>query len=275
MQVFPNGKAVILVTYSGIFYIDENSYKLLHGVDTTQAEENEDDDSDTPQAPIAGEPQRPNTVPAEARWNAAGNEWETGKNNADGDPIGEWKWWLAPKGYLCCHTIYQGEEGNVMSFTCYHEDGTPSRIGTYIDGQPFGTITWIRSDSPTIEQYPPNAGPNVWKTISTIKNGYTIEEHYYDKEGKEIQELYIGDVEISELMKKMGVMDRFYIDKDWKRLLAEAHEVLDENVAGDDDDDNEEQEEDRFEFISYPNATLSPDGKYIVLGSQMSSHIVL
>lgn len=182
------------------------------------------------------EPTRPSNIPSNAKWNAFNNKWELGKTNAEGNPIGEQKWWLAPKGYLCCHTFFYGDSGDTMSFTRYHEDGTPSRIGSYVDGQPNGNITWIRSEKTTIEEYPKNANKNVQKTVSTIRDGYTVEEHYFDKEDNEIQEPYIGDEEISELLKRMGVLNRFYVKQNWDKLFSESKELETDNLLEDDQD---------------------------------------
>lgn len=240
IDVFSTGKSVVLTTKKGIFYIDEDQCQFIHG---KLSEDEESEENEKEQAIVEAaandenEPQRPATVPAEARWNAAEGEWESGKTNAQGNPVGEWKWWLAPKGYLCCATIYEGEDGEVMSYTRYHEDGTPSRIGRYIGGQPFGETIWLRSDNPTIEQYPPAAGKNVFKTVSIVKGGYTIEEHYYDKQGNEIQEAYISNTEISELIKQLGIMDRYYLDKNWKHLYEAADRLIESGDAEEDDKD--------------------------------------
>ncbi len=233
VEVLSDGKRIVLVSHRGIFIIDEKSCRLLHGKLSGAEEENDEE----PKERDANEPARPASVPAEARWNAGEGEWEIGKSNAKGNPVGEWKWWLAPKGYLCCHTIYEGEDGDVMTFTRYHEDGTPSRSGKYVNGQPFGEINFYRSDNPTTEHYPTGAGENVWKTVSIMKNGYTVEEHYYDKDGNEVQEAYISNTELSELLKKMGVANRLYVEKFWKQLLEAAQDLIESGVAEDDDQD--------------------------------------
>jgi len=236
MQLFPDGKQAVLVTRRGIFHLSESTFQVLG------REDDAEDDDDTDEDMSADGPPRPASVPADARWNAGENEWESGEYNAQGNPVGEWKWWLAPKGYLCCHTFYKGENGEVMTFTRYHEDGTPSRIGTYVNGEPFGNITWIRSDHPTIEEYPGNAGEKVWKTVSTVRNGYTVEEHYYDKDGHEIQEPFIADMEASEWMKTLAVLDSFYLQKDWKRLLAGTNEAIFKELAENEDDEDEDED---------------------------------
>ena len=185
---------------------------------------------------MSQEPKRPETVPAEARWNASENEWETGETNSAGQPVGEWKYYLAPKGYLCCHTFFEGNSGDTFAFTRYHPDGTASRMGHYTNGQPDGNITWVRSANPTTENYPENAGENVWTTVSTIKNGYAVEEHYYDKYFQEVQEPYYAERELTDEEAHSGILNRFHVEKNWQRALEEADRMLEDEMY----DGNEE-----------------------------------
>lgn len=340
IELFSDGKSGVLITHYGIFHINEKEAVLIH------TEGNNDDEEEEENEITASNegPAKPACVPAEAVWNASEGEWETGTKNSHGNPVGLWKWWLAPKGYLCCETMYHGAGGNVFTFTRFHEDGTPSRKGTYVDGQPFGEIEWFRSDNPTIENYPPKAGKEVFKTVSTIKGGYTVEEHYYDKNGNEIQKAYISNVEASELMQKLAVLGSLYEHKNWAQVIKHADEMIESEIAEDDDmdqmkvlyckayalyelngkqnneeiteladqimdlytfavweflpeyeyavkaiafakkitprtddEENEDEEEDEDErtFLDYPHAVISPDDKYVVVGSQNSAHIIL
>lgn len=70
---------------------------------------------------------KPESVPAEAVWNASENEWELGEKNDQGNNIGEWKWWLAPNGHLVSHVIYEGDSGQNFTYTRFHPDGTYSQ----------------------------------------------------------------------------------------------------------------------------------------------------
>ncbi|KQB42636.1 hypothetical protein [Flavobacterium aquidurense] len=56
--------------------------------------------------------------------------------------------------------------------------------------------------------------------------------------------------------------------------------LADQETEGDEEEENEEEneeyeEESKYQFLHYPHAALSPDDKYITVGSQSSSHIVL
>ena len=133
---------------------------------------------------------RPSNVPADARWDANENEWETGENNEDGNPIGEWKWWLAPNGHLVCHTFYKDDGSEDMSFTRFHQDGTFSQKGTYVDGVQHGEFISQKSVNETTENYNPRDG---FKAVTTFEEGYVVEEHYFDEDGNEIGEAYIAN----------------------------------------------------------------------------------
>lgn len=136
------------------------------------------------------EPQRPNTVPEEAVWNESENEWELGGKNKDGVEIGEWKWWLAPNGHLVCHTFFKEDGSGDLTFTRFHADGTFSQKGQYVDGVQHGEFISQKSKNPTTEVYNPRDG---FKAVTTFKEGYVIEEHYFDDNGNEIGTPYIAD----------------------------------------------------------------------------------
>ncbi|OXG07142.1 hypothetical protein BC749_102895 [Flavobacterium araucananum] len=61
------------------------------------------------------------------------------------------------------------------------------------------------------------------------------------------------------------------LDTDYEDDEDEDEDDEDEN----DDEDDEDDEESKYKFLYYPHAALSPDDKYITVGSQNSSHIVL
>ena len=136
------------------------------------------------------EQDRPSTVPAEARWNADENEWEIGEYDEDGNMIGEWKWWLAPNGHLVCHTFFENDGSEDMTFTRFHQDGTFSQKGQYKDGVQHGEFISQQSVNETTEIYNPRDG---FKAVTTFDEGYVIEEHYFDKDGNEIGEPYIAE----------------------------------------------------------------------------------
>ena len=147
------------------------------------------------------DPKKPITVPENAVWNPSENEWELGEKNESGINIGEWKWWLAPNGHLCCHTFYEGESGNDFSFKRFHPDGTPSREGKYKNGREEGTITFTKSENqtseyfglPLTEQY-----EHIWKAEITYDNGTVIDEKYFDKDGIRIELNYYIKQDIEE-----------------------------------------------------------------------------
>ena len=94
-------------------------------------------------------PRRPNTVPAEAVWNAEEKEWELGKKKGAKE-VGDWVWWRAD-GSLACRSTF--DEKGRLDGMCrrFHPDGKPSLEGRYVHGDRWGKSRHTRSlggDSP-------------------------------------------------------------------------------------------------------------------------------
>lgn len=154
------------------------------------------------------EPERPDNVPAEAVWNEAENEWELGELK-DGKMVGEWKWWLAPTGHLCCVSQFD-DDGNLVSYVRYHPDGTFSRKGTYKNGVEHGTTICQRSHNPTNEFFPPRADETVWRTESVFEDGVIVEERYFLEDGTEVP--YYGTSEPPEEEEEEGGIEQVSFD---------------------------------------------------------------
>ncbi|TPN82918.1 hypothetical protein [Aquimarina algicola] len=127
--------------------------------------------------------ERPKTVPNEAVWNASQNEWELGIKNDQGNYIGEWKWWLAPKGHLCCHTFFD-DKGRMLSFKRFHPNGEVSRYGTFENGVQIEDV-YLKSSEPTSEVFAfGNSDEKVYKAVK--RSGTPVSFDYYDKEGRHL-----------------------------------------------------------------------------------------
>lgn len=127
--------------------------------------------------------ERPITVPKEAIWNASQNEWELGMKNDQSKHIGEWKWWLAPKGHLCCHTFFD-DKGSMLSFKRFHPNGDISRYGTFENGVQIEDV-YLKSSEPTSEVFAfGNSDDNVYKAVK--KPGIPVSFNYYDKDDKHL-----------------------------------------------------------------------------------------
>lgn len=92
----------------------------------------------------------------------------------------------------------------------------------------------------------------------SIPYGSTFEEHQYESievfsTGKQVVLVTYGEIFI---------------------LNEDGFEVI-HGYPRDENEEYEEDEEEEEMFLHYPNAAISPDDKYIVVGSQSSSHIVL
>jgi hypothetical protein len=98
------------------------------------------------------EPKKPRTVPAAAVYNAKDEQWELGKRDANGKPIGKWKFWWRTTGHLCAVASYENG-GKKETYTRFHPDGTYSRKGIDIDGKPAPNqvIYYQKSKNPTTE----------------------------------------------------------------------------------------------------------------------------
>ncbi len=107
------------------------------------------------------EPKRPKNVPKESQWNNKENEWELGKKNKNGKHIGELKWWLAPNGYLCCHSFYD-DDGKIVSAKRYHPNG--ELAWEFLRGKNEDEVSiYYRSSEETDEYFPKSPFKNSWK----------------------------------------------------------------------------------------------------------------
>lgn len=124
---------------------------------------------------------RPNTVSKEAKWNEDDYEWELGKRNKDGDKVGEWKWWEAQEGYLCCHAFFN-DNGNLMSVKRFHANGEPSLELSYNkEGKELST--YYASAGDTMEYFPENSFKNAWKAERIVGSSPKAYD-FYDKTGR-------------------------------------------------------------------------------------------
>ncbi|MBW1298474.1 SMI1/KNR4 family protein [Aquimarina litoralis] len=130
------------------------------------------------------EPQRPNTVPVEAIWNASENKWELGQKNEQGKHVGEWKWWLAPNGHLVCH-VFLDNQGGIINLKRFHPNGEVSEYGKRKNNMWIERV-WIRSTEKTTEIFPLYGEENVWKASLVIPQTVPPTYDLYDKEGNHL-----------------------------------------------------------------------------------------
>lgn len=121
---------------------------------------------------------KPKTIPAEAIWNKKENEWELGKVNEKGDCIGEWKWWLAPNGHLCCHTFFD-DNGKMISCKRFHPNGEVSLELFYNENKKEQRI-YHKSKEDTDEYFPRSP----YKNTHTAHMKASDEWYFYDEKGK-------------------------------------------------------------------------------------------
>lgn len=98
------------------------------------------------------EPKKPPSVPAEAKYDAATEEWELGAYDKNGKPTGEWRYWWRTTGHLCCVAHFE-DGGRKNTYTRFHPDGTYSCKGILIGDNPAPgeVIYYQKSKNPTTE----------------------------------------------------------------------------------------------------------------------------
>jgi hypothetical protein len=136
-------------------------------------------------SPDNSAPQRPPSVPAEARWDPGkhpGFEWKHGELDADGKKHRLYRSWTRD-GVLHAETMYEHGElhGTNKNF---HPDGTVSSEATWVRGVIMDSV-YFRSDNPTTEPFA-QAAANVWSVRYYTRDGktnYTI--RYFTRDGVE------------------------------------------------------------------------------------------
>lgn len=121
-------------------------------------------------------------MPPEAIWNEKANEWQLGEKK-DGQCVGEWRWWLAPIGHLCCRTHFD-EVGAIQHYTRYHPNGERSQTGSFGDSGHCTEETHWRSTAPTTEFFPeaPETAYRAERVVGFSPTTY----RYYDEGGHEL-----------------------------------------------------------------------------------------
>ncbi|WP_108866300.1 SMI1/KNR4 family protein [Aquimarina aquimarini] len=125
----------------------------------------------------------PAHVPKDAVWDEDDMEWGQGERNEEGDEIGEWKWWLAPTGHLCCHTFFDNE-GNMESAKRYHPNGEIAMEMSY-NSDGYEIRNYYRCTQETEEYFPDEECKlkGVWK--ASRKVGVSpLNYNFYNKSGE-------------------------------------------------------------------------------------------
>lgn len=131
---------------------------------------------------MTSEPERPVTVPPEARWNAGNNEWELGEHNTEGKCVGEWRYWLAPNGHLVRRATFSSS-GDLAEYERYHPNGEPSERSRLDNGKLIEQFIMRSSEDP-----PETRGgwpKNCWM-VRVIVGSVPCEYEYFDKQGHQL-----------------------------------------------------------------------------------------
>ncbi len=130
--------------------------------------------------------EHPAHVPAAATWDADGGEWCLSERDDEGRRHGSVAWWRAD-GTRCCVTDYLHGTAHGR-FQRFHDDGSPSRTGIFVEGQLEGTNVFLRSDAPTRETFPAGMADTVWRCEMDYEAGRVVAARAYDREGNRVLE---------------------------------------------------------------------------------------
>ncbi|HEX5058172.1 MAG TPA: hypothetical protein VFV99_02375 [Kofleriaceae bacterium] len=135
-------------------------------------------------SPENSPPDRPRTVPEDARWDPKdpGFEWIAGGLDADGRRHGTYRSWTRD-GVLHGESNYVHGKVHGKNLN-YHPDGTVASEADWVMGLILDSV-FFRSDAPTPEPFA-QAAPNVWSVRYYTKDGktnYTI--RYFLRDGTE------------------------------------------------------------------------------------------
>lgn len=131
-------------------------------------------------------PPRPKGVPAAAQWIEAEQEWELAPKDARGKKHGKVTWWRRDATIVCeCEYAHGVAHG---AFTRYHDDGKPSRTGTFVKGKMHGIDTAYRSATPTTElAFPARSfGGRVWRYELDRDMDRVLASRWFDKRGRPV-----------------------------------------------------------------------------------------
>ncbi len=130
--------------------------------------------------------QKPNSVPEGAYWDEDDSEWVLGAKNPEGEFVGLVHYYRAD-GSLCCKTNFVGGTPH-GEFQRFHENGEPSRSGVFVEGALHGTNRFVRSTTPTTENFPRGLGDEIWTCDMDYAHGNVVEGRLYDRQGRRVME---------------------------------------------------------------------------------------
>lgn len=132
-------------------------------------------------------PQRPTTVPAEARWLTGDKQWEFGKIDADGKKQGPFTYWRAD-GSLVNQCHFKDDVPN-GSFVRYHETGEVFQSCTLVDGRTVGVSREFHRETGllTSETTFDSAGNETGPAMKLFVDGYLFHPGAWEARGQSIR----------------------------------------------------------------------------------------
>lgn len=129
---------------------------------------------------------RPQSVDPIAWWSPGDNEWVLGPKDKEDKFHGRVTYWR-PDGTLVNHCDFNHGAPH-GEYKRYHQSGEISRQGTFVQGKLQGTDVFLRSDSPTTENFPAGLSEKIWRAEMDMVNGEIVAGRLFNKEGIQIGE---------------------------------------------------------------------------------------
>ncbi len=130
-------------------------------------------------------PARPESVPADAWWDASDNEWVLGIKDEQDRLHGEVSYWR-PDGTLCCRCDHDAGQPHGQSQR-FHQSGELSQTCTFVRGQLHGTRSWFSIDGPTTENTrPPGVPESVMRSEMDYDMGDVTAVRHFDGSGRRL-----------------------------------------------------------------------------------------
>jgi antitoxin component YwqK of YwqJK toxin-antitoxin module len=125
------------------------------------------------------------SVPIDARWVAADEEWEQGDIDAAGLKQGPFTYWRAD-GTKCNECVLK--DGTPHGpFRRFHQNGETSQEGTFVDGAPHGTRRWLACDEPTTERmHEGGVSLKVRRSEMDYERGRVVGIRHFDAQGRRV-----------------------------------------------------------------------------------------
>lgn len=129
-------------------------------------------------------PERPASVPPEARWVAKEHRWEQGEGKGK-SRHGPFRYWRED-GSLWSECVLQAGVPH-GPYKRFHPDGSLAEQGQYIEGAAHGLRVFIASEHPGAEvRTDEGLSPAIWRTEQDCELGQVVAVRHFDRQGNRV-----------------------------------------------------------------------------------------